>query len=128
MGNRFNADLAELQDLLREATLVWRYHRTGVKRLDDARAFEDMLVAASFALADARLNILAYERETDRLVGEAQRQLDHSAALVRDTVTLFDHLLGAAPAPAIIPSKVLVFTGSYQPVPANDAPAPGGAT
>mgnify|MGYP003653278235 CR=1 FL=1 len=92
----------------------------------DAKAFEDMLVSASFALAEARLNILAYQRETDRLQVDAQQQLDHSAAVLRETVSLFDRLLGA-PAPPIVPSKILVFTGSYRPVPANDVPAPGGA-
>tara|TARA_R110002020_G_scaffold10801_22_gene41069 strand:+ start:1849 stop:2232 length:384 start_codon:yes stop_codon:yes gene_type:complete len=126
MGNRFNADLAALQDLLREVMSTWRYHRTGVRPIRDAKAFEDMLVSASFALAEARLNILAYQRETDRLQVDAQQQLDHSAAVLRETVSLFDRLLGA-PAPPIVPSKILVFTGSYRPVPANDVPAPGGA-
>jgi len=124
MSNKFTADLMELQTLLRQAMTVWHDHRKGIKRLEDPKGFEDLLVAANFALAEIRLDILAYEHETAELVGEVQMELNKSTALLRQAMGLFDQMLGGS---TPVPSNVIVFTGDYRPVPANDAPTPGGA-
>jgi hypothetical protein len=128
MANRFAAELMELQDALRETMITWNYHRTGVRPITDPQAFERLLIASNFALANIRLDIMAHERETAGIVEGLQQQLEQSAKLLREAMTLFDRVIGAPAAPVapIVPSNVLVFTGSYHPQPANDPAMPGG--